>query len=110
MIHENDKNGIIKPPDHRYTMPPITNKNRTRLISLLFISTFLSPVFSQSDVSLDELTILIDKDTTNAQLYIKRGDVYFKKSDFFDAVEDYTTAIELDSKADQAYFGRKSVV
>lgn len=87
-------------------MSPITNKNRSRLISLLLLSNFLSPVFSQSDVSLEELTILIDKDTTNALLYIKRGDVYFKKRDFFDAVEDYTTAIELNAKADQAYFGR----
>ena len=87
-------------------MLAITHKHRTRLIYLLFLGVFISPVFSQSDVSIEELTVLIDKDSTNAQLYIKRGDVYFKKREFFDAVEDYTTAIELDSEADQAYFGR----
>lgn len=100
------KNGIIQSLGRHYTMIAITNKYRARLISLLFLGIFISPVFSQSDVSIEELTVLIDKDTTNAQLYIKRGDVYFKKRDFFDAVEDYTTAIELDSDADQAYFGR----
>ena len=100
------KNGIIQSLGHYYTMIVSTNKYRTRLINLLFLGIFTSPVFSQPDVSIEELTVLIDKDTTNAQLYINRGDVYFKKKDFFDAVEDYTTAIELDSEADQAYFGR----
>ncbi len=77
-----------------------------RLINLFLLSAFISPAFSQTDVSIEKLTVLIDKDAMNAQLYIKRGDIYFEKREFFDAVEDYTTAMELDSKADQAYFGR----
>ena len=84
----------------------LANRYKALLVNLLFLCAFISPVFSQPDVSIEKLTLLIDKDATNAQLYIKRGDVYFEKREFFDAVEDYTTAIELDSKADQAYFGR----
>jgi len=84
----------------------LARKYRTRLIHLLFFSVYISPVFSQSEVSIEELTALIDEDATNAQLYIKRGDIYLEQREFFDAVEDYTEAIELDSEADQAYFGR----
>jgi tetratricopeptide (TPR) repeat protein len=82
------------------------NKYKAQFVNLLFLCVFISPVFSQSDVFIEKLTFLINKDATNAQLYIKRGDVYFEKGEFFDAVKDYTTAIDLDSKADQAYFGR----
>ena len=99
-------NRVIQTLGRRCTMIVITNKYRVRLISLLFLGLFISPVFSQSDISIEELTVLIDKDTTNVQLYIKRGDVYFKKRSFFDAAEDYTTAIELNPENDQAYFGR----
>ncbi len=84
----------------------LNTKYTARLTSLLLLSAFIFPAFSQAEVSIEKLTVLIDKDVTNAQLYIKRGDIYFEKREFFDAVEDYTTAIELDSRADQAYFGR----
>jgi len=90
-----------------YIMIAITiAKYRTRLVSLLLLSTFTFPVLSQADITIEKLTTLIDKDATNAQLYIERGNIYFEQRDFFDAVEDYTTAIELDPELDQAYFGR----
>ncbi len=82
------------------------NKYITLTVNLLFLSLSILPVFSQSDTTIEELTVLIDQDMTNAQLYIKRGDVYFEQREFFDAVEDYTTAIELDSEVSKAYFGR----
>jgi len=44
-------------------MVAITYKYRTQLISLLFLSNFISPVFSQSGGSIEELTVLIDKNT-----------------------------------------------
>lgn len=84
----------------------LANKYKALLVRLLFLCSLTFPVFSQSDISIEKLTLLINKDATNAKLYIKRADTYFEKREFFDAVEDYTTAIELDSKADQAYFGR----
>lgn len=87
-------------------MTILTSGYRALFVKLLFFSAFVSPVFSQVGISVETLTALIDKDTTNAQLYIKRGDVYFEHREFFDAVEDYTTAIELEPGADQAYFGR----
>jgi tetratricopeptide (TPR) repeat protein len=67
---------------------------------------FTFPAHSQSELSIEKLTALIDGGEENTQLYIQRGDLYFEKREFFDAVEDYTTAIELDPEADQAYFGR----
>jgi tetratricopeptide (TPR) repeat protein len=84
----------------------LNTKNITQLINLLLLSAFIFPALAQTDVSIEKLTVLIDKDANNAQLYINRGDAYFEKREFFDAVEDYTAAIELDPKADQAYFGR----
>jgi len=84
----------------------LANEYRTLLASLLLFCVLISQVFSQPANSIEELTVLIDQDMKNAQLYIKRGDVYFEQSEFFDAVEDYTTALELDSDADKAYFGR----
>ena len=67
---------------------------------------FITPVIAQTEISVETLTVLINKHPEDAQLYIKRGNIYFGERDFFDAVEDYTTAIELNPEADQAYFGR----
>lgn len=39
-------------------------------------------------------------------LLIKRGDLYFQLHEFEQAIEDYSDAIALDSRADEAYFGR----
>ena len=61
----------------------LTNKYKALLVKLLFLYAFASPAFSQSDVSIEKLTLLIDKDAMNAQLYIKRGDVYFEKKRIF---------------------------
>lgn len=78
----------------------------SRFVNLLLLSTFVCSLSVHADISIDKLTVLIDKEATNAQLYVERGDAYFEQRDFFDAVEDYTTAIELDPELDQAYFGR----
>jgi len=82
--------------------------NLTPVVSALFLCglIFVFPVFAQTNVLVEKLTKLIDKDSKNAQLYIQRGDAYLEQREFFDAVEDYTIAIELDDGADQAYFGR----
>jgi tetratricopeptide (TPR) repeat protein len=37
---------------------------------------------------------------------IKRGDLYFQVHEFEQAIEDYSDAISLDARADEAYFGR----
>jgi len=81
-----------------------------KLILLVFL--FLNgivlalPVSARDEISIEKFDELIDKDSNNAQLYIKRGNAYFEKNEFFDAVEDFTLAIELDADADEAYFGR----
>lgn len=91
-------------------LPRDSNPESSRSISittaLLCGMMFMLPCLAYSSDSVESLTELINKDSENAQLYIKRGDIYFGRRDFFDAVEDYTLAIELDPGADQAYFGR----
>jgi len=83
-------------------------KGQTILVRVLMSCSliFMASAIAQTTVSVKSLAKLINKDSDDAQLYIQRGDIYFGKRDFFDAVEDYTTAIELDPGADQAYFGR----
>jgi tetratricopeptide (TPR) repeat protein len=41
-----------------------------------------------------------------ATLYVQRGEAYFKLHAFDKAIEDYSTAIRLDDRQDDAYFGR----
>ena len=41
-----------------------------------------------------------------ASLYVERGDAYFLAQAFDEAVADYSAAITLDDRLDQAYFGR----
>jgi tetratricopeptide (TPR) repeat protein len=48
----------------------------------------------------------IAKEPTNAQLYVARADIHFKLHDFERAVNDYTKALKIDGKVDQAWFGR----
>ena len=81
-------------------------KHLTLIIALLLLCCFTLSVFSQINAAIEDITALIDKDSENPKLYIKRGDAYFEQGEFFDAVEDYTLAIELNSEAYQAYFGR----
>lgn len=49
---------------------------------------------------------LLKTNPRNVELLIKRGDLYFQLREFELAVADYSDAIELDGKADEAYFGR----
>jgi tetratricopeptide (TPR) repeat protein len=62
--------------------------------------------FSDIEAEIDTCTGLIGDKPDEAEYYIRRGDAYFKLHRFDAAVEDYTTAIELDNALDQAYFGR----
>jgi tetratricopeptide (TPR) repeat protein len=41
-----------------------------------------------------------------AELYVQRGEAYFKLREFDKAIDDYSTAIRLDDRQDDAYFGR----
>lgn len=43
---------------------------------------------------------------TDAVLYVKRGAAYFLAQAFDDAIADYSVAIKLDDRLDEAYFGR----
>lgn len=61
----------------------------------------------------EDYTRLIDKysaalasDPKDVALLIKRGDLYFNTRQFELAIADYSDAIDLDSHADKAYFGR----
>ena len=41
-----------------------------------------------------------------AELYVQRGEAYFKLREFDKAIDDYSTAIRLDDRQDDAWFGR----
>lgn len=86
--------------------------NRMKRFSIVSFALFLVLLMPGSlsaksiNQTIAEFTQLIDKEPNNPQHYIDRGDKYFEQGDFFDAVEDYSTAIELDDGADDAYYGR----
>lgn len=42
----------------------------------------------------------------DAKLYLKRAEAYFKLRQFDKAVDDFTTALKLNDRLDEAYFGR----
>lgn len=58
------------------------------------------------DKKLQQLNIQLKSSNTNAALYLERGHIYFRTRDFQNAIEDYTSAIELEAKSYDAYFGR----
>jgi Flp pilus assembly protein TadD len=43
---------------------------------------------------------------TDAALHVRRGEVHFKRHDFDEAVADFTAALKLDDRLDEAWFGR----
>jgi len=55
---------------------------------------------------LDRLNKQIHAGTNRAQLLLERGQIYFELHEFDRAVDDYTAALALDDKLDNAYFGR----
>lgn len=72
------------------------------LILVLFFTIKAGLLFAHGD--LDEqivrLSQRIEKDSNNAQLYLKRGQVYFQHGDFEEAKKDYFKTRELDGKLD----------
>lgn len=56
--------------------------------------------------ALSRYSHLIETQTENADLYVKRGDIYFLIHDFDLAIKDYTEAINRDESLDLAYYGR----
>ncbi len=48
----------------------------------------------------------IDKDRNNASLYMSRAKLYFRLQDFDSAVEDYSRALKINDKLDDAWFWR----
>ncbi len=60
----------------------------------------------QGDKLLKQYSQQIKKEPANAQHYIARADIHFKLHNFEQAVKDYTQALNIDNKLDQAWFGR----
>ncbi len=56
--------------------------------------------------ALEKTNRLIEAAPTQAGLYTLRGDAYYALNDLYGAMESYTTAIKLDDRQDNAYFGR----
>jgi tetratricopeptide (TPR) repeat protein len=82
-------------------------------ISLIVLSTLSHKAvfaeitsFDQAEKLIENYTSNLLKSPDNAELYVLRGDVYFLIHEFESAVEDYSTAIQLDRTIDAAYFGR----
>ena len=88
------------------------------LASLAALVAFSSPTFgdpSNLDKPADREEMLrldteygkrIAANADDARLYLKRGEVRFRLHDFENAIEDFDRAIRLDSRLDDAYFGR----
>lgn len=89
--------------------------NVIKLPIAIIVSLLLLPAATtRADIkSLDEaekritlLTVEIKINPQSADLYVKRGDLYFDTHDFDSAVKDYTAAISIDNSLDTAWFGR----
>jgi len=65
---------------------------------------------SDADLSIDyhisSLNKKIKEHASNPQLYIKRGNLFFKLHDFDKAIADFNKALSIDNSLQQAYFGR----
>lgn len=80
---------------------------------LAAVALVLSPVGSAAFQTREEALVALQKfdhqiegAPNSGVLYMLRGDAYYALNDFYRAVENYTAAIELDGRQDQAYFGR----
>lgn len=84
------------------------------LCSLLLPATVFADITSLTEPSLDDdidkklqqLNEQLKSNKKDAALFISRGDIYFRIRDFQNAVDDYTSAIELAPESYDAYFGR----
>lgn len=71
------------------------------------ITTLTNPSLDTDiDKTLQLLNIKITSSPKNAALYISRGHIYFRTRELQNAIDDYTSAIEIDPKSYDAYFGR----
>ncbi|MHB1144734.1 MAG: tetratricopeptide repeat protein [Thiobacillus sp.] len=69
--------------------------------------------FQSREEALDALqktNRLIEAAPNQAALYTLRGDAYYALNDLYGAMENYTAAIRLDDRQDDAYFGRGMVL
>lgn len=55
---------------------------------------------------LQALNMQLEEDESKGSVLIQRGDIFFKRHEFGKAIKDYTAAIALNDKLDEAYFGR----
>lgn len=62
-----------------------------------------------NDLSIKHFTELIQKNPKEAMNYAKRGKAYSGNKDYEKAMEDFQTAISLDSKLSEPYVGRAVV-
>ncbi|MEK7190982.1 MAG: tetratricopeptide repeat protein, partial [Pseudomonadota bacterium] len=53
-----------------------------------------------------QLSRLIQAKPTQAALYARRGTAWFKLREFDKAIEDFSAALKLNDKLDEAWFGR----
>ena len=56
--------------------------------------------------ALQQYNRLIEAAPGVAVFYTQRGDAYYALNDLYGAMENYTAAIKLDDRQDQAFFGR----
>ena len=77
-------------------------------MTILWASVASAVMQSREDAlaALQQYDRQIEAAPNSGVLYTLRGDAYYALNDFFRAKEDYTAAIKLDDRQDQAYFGR----
>lgn len=75
----------------------------TALINQVWADSITSEKINATLTRLDGAIVEAPKIPLN---YVERGDVYYLINDFHRAVADYTAALTLDDKQDNAYFGR----
>ena len=80
---------------------------------LAALALFLAPVGSaafqtreEALAALQQYNHLIEAAPGVAVFYTQRGDAYYALNDLYAAMENYTAAIKLDERQDQAFFGR----
>lgn len=67
----------------------------------------VNPTTSEAlQLELEKISLQIKSSPKDASLYTKRGEIYFALHEFEESIADFSHAIELNEKADAAYFGR----
>jgi tetratricopeptide (TPR) repeat protein len=89
----------------------VEDYNAQRLLSHKLILTNEEAALTEDQVaahfaSIDEYSLAIENDPTNANLYFRRALDFMLVQDFTEAIRDYNAAIERDSTFVMAYFNR----